>query len=184
MVRKYTDPAQKMRPLANGTRCPSARIMSRLPIKTVPASIISHEENATREGVNSIRPPPSSVALPLFRNEMAIRTAAKKTKLLVQNSTLHCMAPFYCGAVCGFRESLRQAEDCVILQGIQCIMSSIIQTAMRGTRGAMRVKISQGMVLAASAWSKAVMDSLPCEPRRTTSSPCSTPGISVTSITI
>ena len=46
---------------------------------------------------------------------------------------------------------------------------------MRGTRGAMRVKTSQGMVPAASAWSKAVMDSLPCEPRRTTSSPCSTP---------
>jgi hypothetical protein len=187
MVRKYTTPAQKMRPLANGTRCPPARIIRRLPIKTVPAAKISHEENAIREGVNSIRPPPSSVALPLFRNETAIRTAAKKTMLLVQNSTLHCMAPFYRGTVCECRESWWQAKGCVILQGIQCIMESIFQTAILGTRGAMRVNTSHAMVAAASAWSKAVMVSLPdsfaCSPRITTSSPCSTPGISVTSRT-
>lgn len=62
MVRKYTTPAQKSRPVANGSRCPPERSRKRLPRDASPASIISHEQVAICEGVNSILPFSSSVA--------------------------------------------------------------------------------------------------------------------------
>jgi len=97
-VRKYMTPAQKRRPLANGSGCPPARNMRRLPINAIPASTISHEEIAIRAGVNSICPPSSSLARLLFRKEMTITTAATKIRSLAQSSSLHCIQPFYCGS--------------------------------------------------------------------------------------